>query len=1231
MVRRGSEAAGSAERDERLGEAIEAYLALAESGSAPEPEVFAASYPDLGDDLKEALEGLALVQGLVGSGAEGAKRLEAGRRIAGYQIVRELGRGGMGIVYEAVHVDLDRPVALKVLGANATPDSSGRRRFLNEAKTAAGLHHTHIVPVFDVGQVGGLCYYAMQRIEGCGLDRVLKALRRGRTTAAGSVSGRTLFSSRSSLPPSATDASPGLGPSPSQVDTATWAPGATNGKALRDRAGEDEPPVFDPPRGSGYYRWVARLGRQAAEALNYANRRGVVHRDVKPSNLLVDDRGTVWVADFGLARKLADPSQTQTDGLMGTPRYMSPEQAKVGPVDGRTDVYSLGATLYEMLTLRPPFEGQTAAELVQQITGREPASPRRTDPRIPRDLETIVLKAMAKRPADRYANALELADDLERFLKHEPVKARRIGPAGRLWRFARRHPSLTGVTLAATVAIVATATVAYVRVVRERDRARDAEFKERDQRRRAEEAGLVVQATLRELQLNQAILLRNSAEPDRRERGLARLSEAAVGADRTLKLRARNEAAEFLALRHVEARGELPVGKTWGVALGPEGRRLGVLSADGSEFSLWDVDRREHVGPPQSLRTGPNDSEPEGFGPGLAGVPWLMSSGIVSAGPLMAVVWPNGVGIRFFDAATGTHHYGDLPTPGHQIAALWATPRGHRLITIDRDPKAAPERGRPPRPGEGLLRVHLWDPDRDAAPIKTLVEETKDRRQSLPLVAVAPDGRSIATARMGEKAVALWSADDGQPMGAIETSFGVSALALGPEGQLAVAGEGTIGLWEVASNEPAATTGPSPSPRPLPGLTVTPHQAFVRALRFGPNRGNLLAVVGGGTGVEVWDLASNSLMAALKTSDRVQDLDFAAGASEGEGPRLVVAASSSVTTWAVVESRARMRAPAPEGSRPGSLAFGPDGRLAMTFRGPRTTARLWNPEHCPTTAESWSEARPFDLTYDARGLLAELDAFNDQVLRWLRPDDRTTVARLRLPESPGGGRGPRRFVGIRASAGGKTLALVRSSEILLWRADDPDRLRRLAPAEPPQVEGRNPFPYWSDWVPTPAGDRLYLIVSLKNEFHAWAVEGDRARDLGWTGLPEKVEALALSPDGSTLALAESSGDVVLVDTARGTVRQVLPRDEAHERVRSLAFSPRGDALAAGTRSGPIRVWSLKGGRAEPLIRLPGHRFEVATLAFDPSGRRLASGDEKSVDVWDLARVRDQLTPLGLGW
>ena len=610
---------GPVDRDERLGEAIEAYLELAEAGPAPDPEEFAAGYPDLGDDLVAALEGLALVRGLVGDATGPGHRLEEGRRVAGYRIVRELGRGGMGIVYEAVHVGLDRPVALKVLGSSAAPDSSGRRRFLNEAKTAAGLHHTHIVPVFDVGQVGGLCYYAMQRIEGSGLDRVLRHLRRDRSVAAGSTlgsasprptpparSGRSL----SRPTPDAALAASGLGDL-----TQTW---GDNGPAWRPREPVDDPPTFVPPRGSAYYRWVADVGRQAAEALAHAHHRGVIHRDIKPSNLLVDGRGTIWVADFGLARRLADPSQTQVDSLLGTPRYMSPEQARPGDIDGRADVYSLGATLYELVTLRPPFDGQSAAELIDQIARTEPPRPRKFDSRLPLDLETILLKALAKRPEDRYATADDLADDLARFLAHEPVKARRIGPVGRLVRFARRHPSLTAVSTSAATLVLTTATVAYVRVVAERDEAMDARADAKQAEAKTFEAYREVQsARLAGLEKHAAAVLLSSAV-NRRSDGLQLLSDAAkLGPDPAMRVKLRDQALGFRTIRDVQKRPSIAATRPHGLVFGDGGRRIAALTDD-NELTIWAVEGGTLVesGPtcprPPPRNQGPNAGQPKG-------------------------------------------------------------------------------------------------------------------------------------------------------------------------------------------------------------------------------------------------------------------------------------------------------------------------------------------------------------------------------------------------------------------------------------------------------------------------------------------------------------------------------------------------------------------------------------------------------------------------------------------
>ena len=386
-----------------------------EQGQAAGPRRLRRALPGLEDDIRAALEGLELVHGLLGLGSATGSgpwtgagldhRIESGRRIAGYRVVRELGRGGMGTVYEAVHVGLDRPVALKVLGVARRARLSARRRFLNEARTAAGLHHTHIVPVFDVGQVGGLCYYAMQRIEGSGLDRVLKHLRRtppgapratrrpfqlgiARFLASGRAGSRSITlparadsgagcrrawgGGRSRARRSARVArrrqSAGLdragfrrGAAPGRWPAAAFGPrsgpplpgdtasherrrtGCRCRRAFGDcaeaacrvcaaagarSAAPREPPPFDPPRGPAYFRWVAKVGLESADALAHAHQQGVIHRDVKPSNLLIDAKGSIWVTDFGLARRLADPGITHHDSLLGTPRYMSPEQAR---------------------------------------------------------------------------------------------------------------------------------------------------------------------------------------------------------------------------------------------------------------------------------------------------------------------------------------------------------------------------------------------------------------------------------------------------------------------------------------------------------------------------------------------------------------------------------------------------------------------------------------------------------------------------------------------------------------------------------------------------------------------------------------------------------------------------------------------------------------------------------------------------------------------------------------
>jgi serine/threonine protein kinase/Flp pilus assembly protein TadD len=410
---------------------VEEYRALLRAGGSPDRPAFLARYPELAAALAECLDAVEFIEA-AGPGLPSAAQAHAGAPpeadwqpsvpLGDYRIVREVGRGGMGVVYEAEQMSLGRRVALKVLPFASTLDPRQLQRFKNEAQAAAGLHHTHIVPVFATGCERGVHYYAMQFIDGQTVAALIAGLRAGPAAP----------------PLSRADAPTGPDLPTPPLDAAST------------------PPFV---RGPAFFRTVAALGVQAAEALDHAHQLGVVHRDVKPANLLVDGRGELWVTDFGLAHCQSQAGLTLSGDLVGTLRYMSPEQAlaKRVVVDHRTDVYSLGATLYELLTLEPAFAGTDRQELLRQIAFEEPRPPRRLNRAIPAELETIVLKAVEKEPARRYATAQELADDLRRFLEDRPIQARRPTLVQRARKWSRRHKAV--VWSAAICSLLAVAAV----------------------------------------------------------------------------------------------------------------------------------------------------------------------------------------------------------------------------------------------------------------------------------------------------------------------------------------------------------------------------------------------------------------------------------------------------------------------------------------------------------------------------------------------------------------------------------------------------------------------------------------------------------------------------------------------------------------------------------------------------------------------------------------------------
>jgi len=378
-------------------------------------------------------------------------------RLGDFEILEELGRGGMGVVYRARQVSLNRMVALKVLTARLVQSERAIARFQKEAQAAARLHHTNIVPVYAQGQQDGCFYYAMELVDGRSLD---KLLRESDIFARGSLSPAEVghapdADADTSVQPAAT--TPSVAP-----DRAAHAGGGTR---LLSRSAALVRSAAATLLGSGIragrpprdYRRMARLVAEAADGLHHAHQQGVVHRDIKPQNLLLGRDDRLHITDFGLARLLDEPGLTLSTEMVGTPAYMAPEQIAGGGrgIDRRTDVYSLGVTLYELLTQRRPFEADSYERLIHQILHREPPPPRRLDARIPRDLDTICLRAMEKEPSRRFSSAAELARDLRRYAEHRPIVSRRIGPVGRLARWVRRHPARTA-AIAASVLLVAT-------------------------------------------------------------------------------------------------------------------------------------------------------------------------------------------------------------------------------------------------------------------------------------------------------------------------------------------------------------------------------------------------------------------------------------------------------------------------------------------------------------------------------------------------------------------------------------------------------------------------------------------------------------------------------------------------------------------------------------------------------------------------------------------------------
>ena len=468
------------------------FAARCRKGETPSIAEYAAAHPRLARRIEELFPAVAMLERWRRE-ERAARRAVAVRerfarppeQLGDFVILRELGRGGMGIVYEAEQRSLARRVAVKVLPKHVLLLDKHLKRFQREAQTAAKLRHTNIVPVFGAGEHEGLYYYVMPLVRGVSLDEVIRELKSptelcrvdGLTVtrdveptmpASGptrprrwlpvkrSTGGRTRYNAeiaatvvRRLIAEKFPTASPAAGDSPRSLASITA--------------------LAAPCRSADAWRWAARIGLQAAEALRYAHAHGTLHRDIKPGNLLIDEEGGVSVADFGLARAVDRAEASQTSEVAGTLRYMAPEQLH-GAADARSDVYALGLTLYELLTLQPARQGPADSPCLDaRAVSAEPLPPRRLDAAIPRDVETVVLKCLAAEPARRYQTAEALAADLRCCLQDRPIQARRASWRERAGRWCRRNPALAAMSALVgllLIAVVATGITSGIRTRR---------------------------------------------------------------------------------------------------------------------------------------------------------------------------------------------------------------------------------------------------------------------------------------------------------------------------------------------------------------------------------------------------------------------------------------------------------------------------------------------------------------------------------------------------------------------------------------------------------------------------------------------------------------------------------------------------------------------------------------------------------------------------------------------